>query len=408
MKPLLVASESAPLVETLLWLCAIPSPTGEEGPICDALIERLSRVALAAPIRRYGHSIVVPLTRASGARRPRIALVGHTDVVRTSHDGPVRVEGDRLYGPGASDMKSGLALMLDLAEGGRSAADGVDLTLVFYAREEGPFVENELGDVLAQDDELRAVDLAVCLEPSDNKLSLGASGSLHALLTFKGRTAHSARPWQGDNAIHKAGPFLCDLAALSPREATLDGLVYRTVTTATMAQGGRGRNVVPDEFTLNVNHRFSPDTSIEKAQRDVEALVQGRAHIEWRDLSPAAPPHAAHPFVVALREAGVVAVEPKQAWTDVARFATFGVPAVNFGPGENAQAHQRNEWTSLDKLAAGRAIVQRWLRALPLTTAPQAASDAGALPAQSVSMGPQAAPDAGALPAPGDVTGGSL
>ncbi len=357
-------SVASPLVETLRWLCVIPSPTGEEGPICDALVGRLSKVALAGPIRRYGESIVVPLTRSKkGTSRPKIALVGHTDVVRTSHTGGVRVEGDRFYGPGASDMKSGLALMLDLAEGGRAAAEEVDLTLVFYAREEGPFADNELGVVLPADEELRGVDLAVCLEPSDNKLSLGASGSIHANVRFRGRTAHSARPWQGENAIHKAGPFLCDLAARTPREVTLDGLVYRTVTTVTMAQGGRGRNVVPDELSLNVNHRFSPDTSIEEAQREIERLVNGRASIEWQDLSPAALPHANHPLVEKLRTSGVAAVEPKQAWTDVARFATFGIPAVNFGPGENAQAHQQNEWTSVSKLHDGQKILERWLRA---------------------------------------------
>lgn len=358
------SGDDARVVETLLWLCEIPSPTGEEGPICDALVERLARAELAGAIRRYGDSIVVPVTRGeSGARRPKIALVGHTDVVRSLHDGPVRIEGDKLYGPGAADMKSGLALMLDLAEGGRDAALGVDLTLVLYAREEGPFAENELGTVLPADEELRHVDLAVCLEPSDNRLSLGAVGSIHAVVTFEGRTAHSARPWQGENAIHKAGPLLCDLAARAPREATIDGLSYRTVTSATLAQGGRGRNMVPDELTLNLNHRFSPDTSIEEAQREIEALVAGRARIEWRDLSPAAPPCASHPLVALLREAGVAAVEPKQAWTDVARFATFGVPAVNFGPGDNAQAHQRNEHTSLAKLREGRRILRRWLLA---------------------------------------------
>jgi succinyl-diaminopimelate desuccinylase len=353
---------AAHLAETLLWLCEIPSPTGEEADLCHAVRERLGRARLAAPPRRHGDSLVVPVTRGTGG--PRIALAGHIDVVRTAHDGPPRIEGDRLYGPGASDMKSGLALMLDLAEGAPEDLEGIDLTLVFYAREEGPYLENELGLVLEREPELGDVDLAVCLEPSDNRLSLGASGSLHATLTFHGRTAHSARPWQGENAIHKAGSVLVELAALPPREVVIDGLVYRTVTSATLAQGGRGRNVVPDEFTLNLNHRFAPGTSIEEAQREVEGLVGERAEIAWRDLSPSALPHASHPLVVGLRDAGVAAVEPKQAWTDVARFAELGVPAVNFGPGENAQAHQRNEWTSIPKLAEGRAILRRWLAGL--------------------------------------------
>ena len=332
-----LASDRDRLADKLLWLCSIPSPIGEERALCDAVEARLAALPLAAPIRRYGDSIVVPVTRGSGG--PKIALAGHLDVVRTSHDAPPRIEGDRLYGPGASDMKSGLALMIDL-------------------------LENELGPVLEADAELGSIDLAVCLEPSDNKLSLGASGSIHAELHFEGRTAHSARPWQGENAIHKAGPLLTDLAALAPREAMIDGLLYRSVTSATLAKGGRGRNIVPDHFEVNLNHRFSPDQSIEDAQRWIEALVASRARIVWTDLSPSAPPFATHPLVAALREAGVAAVEPKQAWTDVARFAARGTPAVNFGPGENAQAHQRNEWTSIDKLVAGREILLRWLSAV--------------------------------------------
>ncbi|MCC6521278.1 MAG: succinyl-diaminopimelate desuccinylase [Polyangiaceae bacterium] len=364
------------LRDTLLWLCRVPSFTGEEQALCEALLRRLEPVRLAGAVRRYGDSLVVPVSRGlgpDGARRPHVALVGHTDVVPTDHDGPPRVEGDRLYGAGASDMKSGLALMLDLCEADPDLCDDLDLTLVFYAREEGPYLDNELERVLADDPELRAVDLAVCLEPSDNKLSLGACGSIHAELCFTGRTAHSARPWQGDNAIHKAGPFLCDLAALAPRESLCEGFVMRTVTSATLVHGGRGRNVVPDELVLNLNHRFSPDTTLEQAQRDIEALVAGRAAITWRDLSPAAPPCANHPLVALLRDAGVAAVEPKQAWTDVARFAVHGVAAVNFGPGTNAQAHQRNEWTSLAALLQGRAILARWLERVashPLHPAP--------------------------------------
>jgi len=353
-------SETNRLIETLLWLCNIPSPTGEERLIADALAERLGQSRLAEPLRRHGDSLVVPVTRGTGG--PRITLAGHTDVVRTSHDGPPRVEGDKLYGPGAADMKSGLALLLDVVEHGQDEINGVDLTLVFYAREEGPYVDNELGRVLQDDPEANAIDLAICLEPSDNKLSLGACGAIHAKLTFEGRTAHSARPWQGDNAIHKAGPFLTEMSRLEPREVFLDGLLYRTVSSITLAEGGRARNIIPDAFTLNLNHRFAPDLSIAQAQANIEALVAGRARIDWVDLSPAAPPHANHPLVVALREAGAVGIEAKQAWTDVARFAAHAIPAVNWGPGTNAQAHQRSEWTSIPLLSEGREILRRFLR----------------------------------------------
>ncbi|HEY3493344.1 MAG TPA: M20/M25/M40 family metallo-hydrolase, partial [Polyangiaceae bacterium] len=201
------------LVQTLLWLCRIPSVIGEERELCDAVAERLGRVPLAAPIRRYGDSLVVPLVRGSGG--PHLVLAGHLDVVKTEHDAPARIEGERLYGAGAADMKSGLALMFDIAE--RPERPRLDLTLIFYAREEGPFAENELGRVLAEDTEVVRADLAIALEPSDNKLQLGCGGSLHATVTFNGRTAHSARPWQGENAVHKAAGLLARLGALEPR-----------------------------------------------------------------------------------------------------------------------------------------------------------------------------------------------
>src|SRR5690606_31685519 len=153
--------------------------------------------------------------------------------------GPPRIDGDRLYAPGAADMKSGLSLMMDLALD--PPASAVDLTLVFYAREEGPYAENELGRVLEDDPEGHGADIAVMLEPSDNKLQLGCGGSLHATLRFHGKTAHSARPWQGDNAIHKARFVLARLAERPARADTVDGLVYHDVMSATLAQGEIGR-----------------------------------------------------------------------------------------------------------------------------------------------------------------------
>lgn len=348
------------LAETLLWLCSNPSFIGEERALADALSERIGARALAAPLRRYGDSLVVPLLRGGGG--PHVALAGHLDVVRTQHDSPPRIEADRLYGPGAADMKSGLCLLLDLIA--EPPATRCDLTLVFYAREEGPYAENELGPVLEQDPELRHAAVAIALEPSDNKLQLGCGGSLHASVRFRGRTAHSARPWQGENAIHKAAALLARLGALAPREDRVDDLIWTSVTSATLASGGRGRNIIPDQFELNLNHRFGPSASLAEAEQHVLELVAGEADVEFVDRSPAAPPLRHHPLISALANSGVLAVEPKQAWTDVARFAALGVPAANFGPGVQAQAHQRNEWTSISQLDTGRVILRRWLSSL--------------------------------------------
>jgi succinyl-diaminopimelate desuccinylase len=348
------------LDETLLWLCTIPSPIGEEKELCDRVMERLQRLPLAAPIRRYGDSIVVPLVRKREPGRPHIALVGHLDTVRTEN-GPAHAENGRIFGAGASDMKSGLAVMIVIAETMRDLA-ACDITLVFYAREEGPYADNELGLVLDRDPELLAVDLAMCLEPSDNRLHLGCCGSLHATVTFEGRTGHSARPWEAENAIVKSSTFLDRLAVLRPEEHVIDGLVFRTVTTVTQAKdGGRGRNVVPDIFALNVNHRFAPDTTPDQAKARILALVGGDARVEFTDVSPAAMPVASHTLVKQLVGSGVRSVEPKQAWTDVARFAQIGVPAINFGPGENAQAHQKNESTDCALVFQGYRILHNWL-----------------------------------------------
>jgi succinyl-diaminopimelate desuccinylase len=349
-----------PVEDTLLELCAIPSFTGEEEALCDHVERQLAARLGRRHVARDGHSLVVTPEVPEGL--PRVALAGHFDVVRTEHDGPPRVEGPRIYGPGAADMKSGLAVMLhlidDLAAG---AKPRYAPTFVFYEREEGPYLENRLGDLLEHFPALREMDLAVCLEPSSNALQLGCMGSLHARVKFQGRTSHSARPWQGENAIHKAGGFLTRLKALAPRDVTLDGMLYREVVSATLAEGGRGRNVIPDLFALNVNYRFAPGRTSEDAERDLLALVEGEAAVEVFDRSPSAPPHRSHPLVKSLVDAGITTVEPKQAWTDVARFAAAGVAAVNLGPGTQSQAHQRNEYTERATLRDGVRLFRRWL-----------------------------------------------
>jgi len=352
-------TEIAPaLRDTLLALCRIPSPIGEEAALCDYVEDRLSKSLGRDAITRFHDSLIVHAARRNGA--PRIALVGHLDTVRTQHDGPPRVEGNRLYGAGAADMKSGLAVMIELVERLDLSALPCDLTLIFYEREEGPFEENRLGPILEAYPDLHELDLAICLEPSDNQMQLGAMGSIHATLTFLGRTAHSARPWQGDNALYKAARFLRKLEDRQPHDVELDGYLFREVMTPTVMQGGGPRNVVPGRADLNVNYRFAPGRAPQEALAELQALAGDSCRVEATDLSPAGRPHADDRYIQHLMTCGVSGVRSKQAWTDVARFDAIGVRGVNLGPGTASQAHQPNEYTELDHLAEGYAIFERF------------------------------------------------
>jgi len=358
--PTAPAVPATTLRDTLLEITRIDSYIGEERALCDHVQARLARTLPATAISRFHDSLVVHAAPRPGA--PRIGLIGHLDTVRTVHDGPARIEGERLYGAGAADMKAGLAVMIELVERIDRASLPCDLSLVFYEREEGPFVENRLGPILDEFAALRSLDLAICLEPSNNQLQLGCMGSLQATVRFRGRTAHSARPWQGENAVYKSLAFLQLLAARAPHDVVVDGHLYREVASPTIAHtANRGRNVVPDEFDLNVNYRFAPPRKPEQALSDLVGWVGDAASVELQDAAPAARPHASHPLVQKLAAAGVASVETKQAWTDVARFDAIDVPAVNFGPGTQTQAHQRNEYTELALLDEGFAILWRFL-----------------------------------------------
>jgi len=349
-------------------LCGVLSPIGEERSLCDQ-VEGWAR-ARFPHVQRVKNSLVVwvdgppPAPAAGTAARPLVVLCGHLDTVPVHEEdrGPPRREGGRLVAPGASDMKGGVALMMALAEALPAAARFCDLALVLYAREEGPYLENELGDVLEATPELTSAALAICLEPTDNRLQLGCVGSIHATVTFHGTAAHSARPWQGENAVHRAGALLAELAARPPREARSGGHLFREVLSCTRIEGGRARNVVPDRCTLNLNFRFAPDKVLEAAAAELVALGERHgATVELTDRSPACPAFDDHPLVRRLAERTGAPSEPKQAWTDVARLAAHGLPAVNFGPGATSQAHQRGEWIEVAALAVGYRLLERFL-----------------------------------------------
>lgn len=355
------------LAERAEALCATPSPIGEEAEICGEL-EAWAR-ALFPAVQRVKNSLVVWVDGAgegTGEGRPLVALVGHVDTVpvhESDRGRRPRREGGRLIGPGASDMKSGVAVMMELAERLPRAERFCDLVLVLYAREEGPFLENELGDVLREVPALSTASLAVCPEPTDNHVQLGCLGSIHATFTFAGRAAHSARPWQGENAIHKAGALLAELYGRPPRDARSGGHLFREVLSVTRIDGGRARNVVPERCALNLNFRFAPDKTLDAASEELRMLARKHgAEIELVDLAPSCPAYGDHPLVQRLLARTGAKAESKQAWTDVARISAAGIPAVNFGPGATSQAHQQGEWVPLAALLDGYRLFEKFLR----------------------------------------------
>jgi succinyl-diaminopimelate desuccinylase len=259
-------------------------------------------------------------------------------------------------------MKGALAVMIALWERLDPARLPVELVCVFYDREEGPYEQSGLGPLLEARPDLRRSGLALCLEPTDLALQVGCCGSLHATLAFAGRSAHSARPWQGKNAVHEAGALLQHLNGLPPREVSLGELTFREVMSVTRIDGFTGRNVVPARCELNLNFRFAPGRTVDDAEAEVRALAERfGAECTVTDRAPAGPVVLENPLIRRLRALTSVPVEPKQAWTDVARLGLFGIPAANFGPGEQAQAHQKGESCSEEALERGYTLLQRFL-----------------------------------------------
>lgn len=347
------------LAQRALELIRIPSVIGDERALCD-VVERwaVGRFGQAG-VRRVSNSLAVG---RPDDPRPTLALVGHLDTVPANPDGTApRVEGGRLVGLGASDMKGSLAVMMQLADDLPLDALPFNLRLVFYEREEGPYLESGLGPLYDACPELKRAAFTIAMEPTDGAVQVGCVGSLHATLVFRGQAAHSARPWQGVNAVHAAGSLLVDLQQRARREVVASGHSFFEVMSVTLAKGGRARNVVPDAFELNLNYRFAPGKSVEVAEADVRALVNGRCEVTITDRSPSGRVCADNPAFQRLVALTARPAEAKQAWTDVARLSEWGLDAVNYGPGETAQAHQKGESASVEALGHAYDVLRRLL-----------------------------------------------
>jgi len=270
-----------------------------------------------------------------------VVLAGHLDTIPAQGNIPGRIADGAVHGLGASDMKGGIAVMIELA---RAGAPG---RYLFFNREEVPVSESPLPALFAT----RLLDgtrLAVVLEPTDVILHAGCVGNVQARVHFHGESAHSARPWTGVNAIHELVRGLEELVRLEPRDVELDGLVYREVVSAVRVEGGIAANVIPAAASVELNFRYAPGRSRAEAEARLRELVP-HGEIEVLSNSPSAPPSLGNPLARRLREL-VPDVAPKQAWTPVAQFVEQGIDAINYGPGATAYAHTVDEQISVASL----------------------------------------------------------
>ena len=331
-------------------LVDVASPSRGEGYLADLLERELDALG-HLEVTRVGDNVVA---RTQLGRPQRLLLVGHTDTVPPNGNERARIDGDVCHGLGSADMKGGLAVFLALAH--ELTTPRLDVTYVFYAREEIAASESGLLELFAERSDLLVGDAALLGEPTDGVLEAGCQGTLRVRIVLQGQRAHTARPWMGRNAIHRLGPVLDAIAAVPERRPVLDGLEFREAVQAVRVEGGVAGNVVPDQATLVVNRRLAPDRTLAGAEAELRDLLapflEPGDEVVVEDAAPPAPPALHHPLLAELVERNGLPVRAKLGWTDVARFAEHGIPAANLGPGDATLAHTAEEHVAGERLAA--------------------------------------------------------
>ncbi|APU12965.1 succinyldiaminopimelate desuccinylase [Actinoalloteichus sp. GBA129-24] len=347
-------------VELTAALVDIPSVSRDEARIADAVEQALRTQAPHLEVVRNGDAV---LARTRLGRASRVVLAGHLDTVPINDNLPLRRTGtgddEVLHGCGTVDMKSGDAVMLHLAA--TVAEPRHDLTFVFYDCEEIDAAFNGLGRIERELPDWLTGDLAVVCEPSNALIEAGCQGTTRVEVRTEGARAHTARGWMGRNAIHAAGEVLRRLAAYVPRTPEIDGCRFHEGLQAVAIGGGVAGNVVPDSCVVTINHRFAPDRTPEQAVDHLREIFDG-FDLTVVDGAAGALPGLDAPAASELVAAAGGEATAKLGWTDVARFAALGMPAVNFGPGDPTLAHTQHEHVRVADITRCARVLGDFLR----------------------------------------------
>jgi succinyl-diaminopimelate desuccinylase len=344
------------LAARTLELVDIPSESGHE----EAIRERLLELVPPGWTPEYAGDEAFLFAHPRRPGRPLIVLAAHYDTVPAQGNLPGRIADGAVHGLGASDMKGGLAVAVELARDVEPASAACDLALLLFGREELPAEHNPLPALFDGSRLVHETTLAVVLEPTDLMIHAGCLGNVVARLTFHGSSGHAARPWLADSALERAVHGLVPLFELPPRTAVVNGLEFREVVSVTRLHAGVADNVIPGEAVATLNLRYPPDRAAPEAEAFLAGLTPDGADLEV--VSNAPPARVVDSAAVrALASAGGLEIGPKQAWTNVADFTTRGLDAVNFGPGHTAMAHHRGERVTIAALVTAYEVLHRFL-----------------------------------------------
>jgi succinyl-diaminopimelate desuccinylase len=340
-----------------------PSISLQEDELCSALHEWIPTFRADAELTRIKNTLIVKIGHRDGELP--IVFAGHIDTVPVAeYNGSTNdvstIDGDKLYGLGTSDMKSGVAVMIALLTDISQPS-----TFIFYEAEEIADEYNGLRYLAENHPEHLAGKWAILHEPTNGGLEMGCQGAVTIDATFHGQRAHAARPWMGENAIHKLENTLVRAIKASQSQPQLEvqGLTYTSTLQITKMAGGVADNVIPDRATLTVNHRFIPSVSRDEAESYVIDLCSEADEISIESISSGAMPAFDHPLFEYAKSHNKEIIA-KVGWTDVARFYALGVPAVNCGPGDSSLCHRADEYIEITKLQETYEFLKDFLASL--------------------------------------------
>ena len=348
--------------DTLIQLLKIPSETGSEQKIKSYIKNYFSSFQKFFSLE-IGNSLCY-FSTATEKAKTTLAFYGHLDTVKNQQEWEVEQKGDYIYGCGASDMKGGLAIMMQLMNEIEIKENlPYNYQFIFYDGEEGDYKQSGLNSIFANKNavskKLKLPSLAFVLEPTDNQIQLGCVGSIVAKASFLGKSGHAARPWEGENAIHKAWKLLQFLAEKQPEKVSMAGVDFYEVLSATMVKGGELVNIIPDEIFFTLNYRYAPDKEPTQAEVSLKKCLKGKVdRFSITSHSPAGKVIEKNKILNSIKERFSLSIQSKQAWTDIARLGLEGIEALNLGPGDPQEAHQKNEKITVAALKRGLEVYQ--------------------------------------------------